>query len=124
MWYRYAMPVVLELENTASPFTKTAIPPQLAPYTFKRGHAPMGGRPKGSRDAATIYLESLPIKARQWVKDTSAATLIDARKIALPIDSDAVTPSLSIDRLTIIQELQLRGVALPPSLISQSDTPP
>lgn len=80
------------------------IPKQLAAYAFKPGHPPLngGGRPVGSRDAATIYLESLPLKARQWVKSRAPNVLIDARKIALPIESDA--PSLPSSDLVIFLE--------------------
>lgn len=67
------------------------------PWLFQKGHKPYpnAGRPKGSRDARTIYLESLPLKAQQWVKSTAPAVLIDARKIALPIEGDDVLATLA-----------------------------
>ena len=77
--------------ETVATAPKTAT--HLRPWQFKPGHAPSGGRPKGSRDAHTIYLESLPLKARQWVKSTNPAVLIDARKIALPLEEDAASAS-------------------------------
>lgn len=89
--------------ETATPSKASRIPKQLAPYVFKPGHAPIkgGGRPKGSRNAESIYLESLPIKARQWVKSKAPAVLIDARKIALQIDSDTSIPA-SVSSRTIV----------------------
>ena len=87
------MPTVLEATENATGRVSKGMPPQLARYAFKRGQAPPpgAGRPKGSRDAATIYMESLPLKAKQWVRSTNPAVLIDARKLAIP-DAEPVNP--------------------------------
>ena len=114
------MAAVLEIELNAISTATKRIPPQLAPYLFKKGQpAPPGaGRRKGSRDAATIYLESLPLKARQWVKSTAPATLIDARKIALPIESDVAGSGDSGPILAFLAQHMLTttpsGLAPPP----------
>lgn len=77
--------------------------------------APAGsGRPKGHRNAATIYLESLPHKARQWVKSEHPSILIDARKIALPLESD--------DAATGTVQLIFNGEQLRPTLPVDSAT--
>ena len=99
---------------------KKPIPKQLAAYVFKKGdpNIPHGGRPKGSRDAATLYLESLPLKARQWVKSTAPAVLIDARKIALPIESDS-----PVDRSSLIVGFLERQLSVPLTLSATSCPP-
>ena len=76
------------------------------------------GRPPGVKNAETVYRDALPKKARQWVASTAPAVLIDARKIALPIDSDTsgsvadAQPVLAFlaQHLTLI-------MAQPPSLL-------
>lgn len=67
----------------------------LKPYHFKKGDPnnpakinPLAHRQKGMKLAQTIYMSALPLKAQQWVKDTSPATLIDARKISWPQEID------------------------------------
>mgnify|MGYP001617393004 FL=1 len=87
------MPALLEAEEIVLSSPEIARKPHdyshLKPYQFKPGQRVQGcGRPKGAKNADTIYLESLPRKAKQWVKSTAPAVLIDARKIALPIESD------------------------------------
>lgn len=57
---------------------------------FQKGHIPLpgAGRPKGSRDAINVILDAAPQKAKQYVKSTAPAVLVDARKWIMPIDSD------------------------------------
>lgn len=62
---------------------------------FTVGNPGGPGKPKGYKNAATIYLNSLPLKARQWVKSEHPSVLIDARKIALPIEADALTDAVT-----------------------------
>ena len=89
------MPAVLEAEQDVSATVAANLPtvapakrsPWLKPYHFKAGeanishHHPKAHRQLGSKNAETVYLESLPVKAKQWVKSTAPAVLIDARKI-------------------------------------------
>ena len=73
--------------------------PWLAPYRFKKGAEnpartnPKAHRQPGSRDAATIYLESLPLKARQWVKSTDAKILSEARQLVAKSVPELSLPS-------------------------------
>ena len=112
------MPAVLEAEETATSTAENRIPPQLAPYLFKAGNKPKAradggiGRPKGAKSAETIYLESLPIKARQWVRSTAPGVLIDARKIALPIESDVVGAA-PVTLIGFLEGKLLSSVAVP-----------
>ena len=87
------MPAVLDATENATGRVSTRMPPQLAKYAFKKGQPPPlhAGRPKGVQNAATIYMDSLPLKAKQWVKSTNPAVLIDARKLAIP-DAEPVNP--------------------------------
>ena len=115
------MSAVLDaLVPTATGKRKKSLPVAMEQYKFKPGHAPLrgAGRPVGSKNAATIYLESLPFKAQQWVKSTDAAILIDARKLALP---DKALPSASPQVVVFVGDVNLlpRSVAadaLPPVL--------
>ena len=87
------MLAVLDAPVIASPSPKKSLPAAMEAYKFQPGHKGLrgAGRPKGSRDAATIYMDSLPLKAKQWVKSTNPAVLIDARKLAIP-DAEPVNP--------------------------------
>ena len=90
------MPAVLELSaqalRTAIPSKRTA--EHLRAYRFQPGHEAIRredgttGRPKGTKDALTVIAESAPHKAKQYVKSTAPAVLVDARKWIMPIDSD------------------------------------
>ena len=113
------MPGALEADVIATTSLKKAVPPQLAKYAFKPGeaHVRSPGRPKGSRDAATIYLESLPLKAKQWVKSTNPAVLIDARKLAIP---DADTESQRSPQVIVF----LGASPIAPRLLDAADVSP
>ena len=80
--------MAVPIDETVFANKKTAA--HLKPYQFQPGHAPYpgAGRPKGSRDAATIYLESLPRKARQWVKSTDARILSEARQLTASVEEE------------------------------------
>mgnify|MGYP001617731005 CR=1 FL=1 len=89
----------------ASTKLKRCLPAAMVKYQFQPGHKRIegSGRAPGTPNASTIYLNSLPLKARQWVKSDAPQVLIDARKIALPIDSDAgSSPSLSAGPVVIV----------------------
>lgn len=83
------MPAVLEIAaERAAGGGKRAVPPQLARYAFQPGHKKIAGsgRAVGQPNAASIYLESLPIKARQWVKSTDARILSEARQLTAKLE--------------------------------------
>ena len=105
------MPALLDATENAVASEGKRIPPQLAAFVFQKGNPPPkgAGRPKGSRSASTIYLESLPKKAQQWVKSTAPAVLIDARKIALPIESDQAGSDAGVAVLLGWMEARLLG---------------
>lgn len=108
------MPAVVETSSGASASQAGASVRRydwLKPYQFKKGDPgnprkvnPLATRQPGTPNAQTIYLESLPIKARQWVKSTSPAVLIDARKLAIPDADQPVMP----ENLTIVIVESLR----------------
>ena len=87
----------------------------LKAHQFQVGHERIvgSGRVTGTPNAQTVYLDSLPIKAKQWVKSQAPAVLIDARKIALPIESDKsgsvaeAQPVLAflVQHLTLVQAM-------------------
>lgn len=93
-----ALEVVLAAHTGVSP-RKQRDYSYLKPYQFKPGHAPVPradgtvGRPVGLKDAATIYLESLPLKARQWVKSTDAKILSEARQLVAKSTPELSLPS-------------------------------
>ena len=95
----------------------------LKPYQFKPGHAAVrredgtAGRPEGTCDALTSILASAPVKARQYIKSTAPAVLVDARKWIMPIESDA-SPSSSATIL--VGWLEQRLIASPSLLMTLS----
>ena len=123
------MPAVVEADKSVavSPTSvgKVDTRPWLAPYRFKKGQPnpaqldPRAHRQPGTLNASTIYLKSLPKKARQWVKSEAPAVLIDARKIALPIDSDTAGSVADTQPILafLAQHLTLI-MAQPPSLLT------
>ena len=88
------MPTVVEAcaVDKASLPTKRALPAALKAYQFKPGHlkVPGSGRKPGTRDAVSILLDSAPTKAKQYVRSTAPAVLVDARKWIMPVESDGV----------------------------------
>ena len=87
------MEATLEEEKTSEIASKTRIPPQLIPYLLKKGHAPLngGGRPKGSKNAATILTAAAPRAMRRYVKEALAGSiplLKDYREWCAPIESN------------------------------------
>jgi len=95
----------------------------LKPYQFKPGHPPYQradgtqGRAVGCKDAATIYLESLPLKARQWVKSTDAKILSEARQLVaksapeLSLDSSLVNVNIIVSTVEGLKEIAARRQA-------------
>lgn len=87
------MPSVVEEEVKVISAKGKVIPPQLLPFIFKPGHSARGpGRPKGSRSFATILSKVEEPIARSYVRQAlngNPPILTDARKVLLPIDSDA-----------------------------------
>ena len=72
---------------------KKSLPAAMEQYKFKPGHvtAPNVGRPKGSKNAQTILLQSAPRIARRYVKEALAGSptlLVDSRKWILPVESE------------------------------------
>ena len=80
---------------------------QLKPYQFQPGHGKLGGRVAGTPNALTVILDSAPRKARQYVKSTAPAVLVDARKWIMPIDSDAPT----VVNVELLSWMERRAVA-------------
>ena len=134
------MPAMLEAEPIVIPKSSAKISEgrlrslaNLRP-PFQPGHAPLrgAGRPKGSRDALNVILDAAPIKARQYVKSTAPAVLVDARKWIMPIDSDAPSPSLSVNLVAFLEAHTLPATggrvpltrSQPATLAATSETEP
>lgn len=125
------MGAVVDTVETVDSIMKSAIPPQLAKYTFQVGHPPYRredgttGRPKGSLNAQTVLMKSAPKLARTYVKEAlkgNATLLVDSRKWILPVDGDD-SRSAPTQMIVFVGDGALpRALDLPP-VVSQVETP-
>ena len=92
------MPAVYALEETVSP-RMIAVPKardysHLRKYQYQVGQKPPihSGRPKGSKNATTILIQSAPKLAKSYVRKAlngDASVLIDSRKWIMPTDGES-----------------------------------
>ena len=87
------MPAVMDVPGIAlTPPEKVRDYSHLRKYQFKPGQRVQGcGRPKGTKNAATMLLKAAPRIAKAYVKkaiEGDTSVLVDSRKWILPIEQE------------------------------------